>query len=69
MSTIERDVRARAEMGEALREKEEEIAELRARLAEWEEAYDGTPKREALFTTVSGREVRPLLHRARHPWG
>jgi methylmalonyl-CoA mutase N-terminal domain/subunit len=43
-----------------LREKEEELAHLRARLAEWEQAYDATPKREALFSTISGREVRPL---------
>jgi methylmalonyl-CoA mutase, N-terminal domain len=60
MSTIERDLLSRAELKQTLEERDREIAELRARLAEWEEAYDETPKRDDLFTTVSGREVRPL---------
>ncbi|MGB1842292.1 MAG: methylmalonyl-CoA mutase family protein, partial [Longimicrobiales bacterium] len=36
------------------------MAELKARLAEWEESYDALSKRDVLFSTVSGREVRPL---------
>ncbi len=60
MSTIEKEMLKRADLETAVRDRDREIAELRARLAEWEEAYDATPKRDALFTSVSGREVRPL---------
>jgi methylmalonyl-CoA mutase N-terminal domain/subunit len=60
MSTIERDVRTKAELDALVRERRVELAELEALLDEWQEAYDATPKRDALFTTVSGREVRPL---------
>ena len=60
MSTIERDVLTRAELKESLEERDQEIAELKARLAAWEESYDETPKRDELFTTISGHEVRPL---------
>ncbi|MEM7415993.1 MAG: methylmalonyl-CoA mutase family protein [Gemmatimonadota bacterium] len=60
MSTIEKDVLKRGELEGLVEERDREIAALKARLADWEEAYDGTPKRESLFTTVSGREVRPL---------
>ena len=66
MSTIEKDVRGRADLEDLVEEREQELAELKARLAEWEEAYDSTPKREALFTTVSGREVRPLYTELDH---
>ncbi len=60
MSTIERDLLSRAELDALVREREVELAELKALLAEWREAYEATPKRDALFTTVSGREVKPL---------
>jgi methylmalonyl-CoA mutase N-terminal domain/subunit len=60
MSTIEKDLLGRAELEEAVRDRDREIAELKAQLAEWEESYDAIPKRDDLFTTVSGREVRPL---------
>jgi methylmalonyl-CoA mutase N-terminal domain/subunit len=60
MSTIEKDVPSTPELSALVREKEEELALLRARLAEWEQTYDATPKREALFSTISGTEVRPL---------
>jgi methylmalonyl-CoA mutase N-terminal domain/subunit len=60
MSTIEKEVLERADLEEAVRDREREIAELKARLAEWKEAYDATPKRDTLFTSVSGREVKPL---------
>ncbi len=60
MSTIEKEVLERSNVEHKLAEQEQEIAELRARLAEWEATYAGTPKREGLFTTVSGRDVRPL---------
>ena len=60
MSTLEEEVLGRAELGGLVREKEEELRELRARLAEWDEVYQETPTRDVSFTTVSGREVRPL---------
>jgi len=60
MSTIERDVLTRSELDALVREREEELAELKARLEEWDAAYEATPKRDALFTTVSGRDVKPL---------
>ena len=60
MSTIERDVLSRSELDALVREREAEVVDLKARLAEWEERYDAIPKRDALFTTVSGREVKPL---------
>ena len=66
MSTIEKDVLSRTDLEEAVKDRDREIAELRARLAEWEEAYDGTPKRDALFTSVSGREVKPLYTELNH---
>jgi len=60
MSTIEKDVLSRSELHALVQEREEELAELRARLAEWEGLYGETPKRDASFTTVSGREIKPL---------
>ena len=60
MSTIEKDVPSTPELSALVREQEEELEHLRARLAEWEQTYDATPKREALFSTISGTEVRPL---------
>jgi len=60
MSTIEQDVLSRSDLKGLVAERERELAELKARLGEWEESYDATPKREALFTTVSGKEVKPL---------
>jgi methylmalonyl-CoA mutase, N-terminal domain len=60
MSTIERDVLTKAELDALVRERREELAELEARLESWQEAFDATPKRDALFTTVSGTEVKPL---------
>ena len=50
MSTIEREVVSRAELDDLVKEREAELKELKARLAEWEEAYDETPKRD---TTLS----------------
>jgi len=63
MSTIEREVLSRSELDALVREREEELAELRALLREWQDAYEATPKRDALFTTISGREVKPLYTR------
>ncbi|MDH3205015.1 MAG: methylmalonyl-CoA mutase family protein [Gemmatimonadota bacterium] len=60
MSTLERDVLSRSELDALVREREAELAELKAQLNEWIEAYDATPKRDASFTTISGRELKPL---------
>ena len=49
-----------AELAERVREQERELAELRARLAEWEAAYRRIPKRDISFTTISGAPVEPL---------
>ena len=48
------------ELAERVREQERELAELRARLAEWEAAFRRVPKRDISFTTVSGAPVEPL---------
>jgi methylmalonyl-CoA mutase N-terminal domain/subunit len=60
MSTTERHAMSPAELAELVRAREEELADLRARLAAWEAAYEGVPERDAPFTTVSGRDVKPL---------
>jgi len=60
MSTIEKDVANPADLPRLVREREEELAELKARLAEWEGAYSAAAKRDTLFTTISGREVKPI---------
>jgi methylmalonyl-CoA mutase N-terminal domain/subunit len=60
MSTTERDVLSRSELDALVRERETELAELKALLEEWREAYDLTARRDATFTTLSGREVEPL---------
>ena len=57
MSTTENDV---TDLAGLLREREAELAELRARLAAWEEAYSETPERDGLFSTISGHEIKPL---------
>ncbi|MDT8339972.1 MAG: methylmalonyl-CoA mutase family protein [Longimicrobiales bacterium] len=60
MSTTEPDLLDPARLRRALQERDQELAELRARLAEWEAAHAAAPRRDALFSTVSGREVKPL---------
>ena len=66
MSTIERDILKRTDLEKALRQSELEVTDLRARLAEWEDRYDALPKRDAPFSTVSGREVKPLYTELDH---
>jgi methylmalonyl-CoA mutase, N-terminal domain len=60
MSTIEKDATTPARLAALVQEREAELAELRARLAEWEAEYAAVREREALFTTISGTEVKPL---------
>jgi methylmalonyl-CoA mutase N-terminal domain/subunit len=60
MSTIENDALSPTELSALVREREEELGELRSRLAQWEADASGTRERDALFTTVSGREVKAV---------
>ncbi|NIP60398.1 MAG: methylmalonyl-CoA mutase, partial [Gemmatimonadetes bacterium] len=60
MATTERDVSSPSELAEKIAAKEAELRRLREELARWREAWEETPRRDALFTTVSGREVKPL---------
>ena len=60
MSIPERDAHSRSDLREVVREREAELAELKALLAKWREAFDGSDRREASFSTISGREVEPL---------
>src|SRR5688500_16362214 len=65
MGLMESDLPGRGatadELTQRVREQDRELAELRARLAEWETAFDRLPRRtDANFTTVSGVPVEPL---------
>ncbi|MCG6989747.1 MAG: methylmalonyl-CoA mutase family protein [Gemmatimonadetes bacterium] len=60
MSTIEEDVTTTRDLAALVREREEELAELKVRLREWEDAFGAIPARDALFTNISGREVKAL---------
>ncbi|HET9982048.1 MAG TPA: methylmalonyl-CoA mutase family protein [Longimicrobiales bacterium] len=59
MGIVERDVPV-TELEERLRRQEEELHELRSRLAAWEAGFDRVPKRGTSFTSVSGAPVEPL---------
>jgi methylmalonyl-CoA mutase N-terminal domain/subunit len=48
------------QLSERLERQERELAELRARLAAWEAAFDRLPRRLAENTTISGEPVAPL---------
>ena len=56
----ERDLRPSAALVEEIERREAELRELRARLVDWEEKYRTTGERDALFTSISGREVKPV---------
>jgi methylmalonyl-CoA mutase N-terminal domain/subunit len=63
MSTVEHDLPTTPETADLAAEiarREAELDALRSRLAAWEEATAGTPSREERFTSISGREIRPL---------
>jgi methylmalonyl-CoA mutase N-terminal domain/subunit len=60
MSTLERDVTSPEALARALEEKEAELRALKARLAEWEADFGAIASRDELFTSISGREVKPL---------
>ncbi len=55
MSTIDPTL-----LEQRLREQDEQLRELRARLAEWESAFDKLPRRMAETRTLSGNPVEPL---------
>jgi methylmalonyl-CoA mutase, N-terminal domain len=59
MGVIDPEARA-AELERRVRDQERELREMRARLAEWQAAYEGIPKRDTAFTSVSGAAVEPL---------
>ncbi|MQA92951.1 MAG: hypothetical protein GEU90_22520, partial [Gemmatimonas sp.] len=59
MSIAERDLPP-AELLERIEAKARELEALQQALDAWYEQYDGTPKRDALFTSVSGAEIEPL---------
>jgi methylmalonyl-CoA mutase N-terminal domain/subunit len=60
MSITERDAKERAVLSEQIARKEAELDRLKARLADWEEEWQATPKRDDAFSTLSGRDVKPL---------
>ena len=60
MSTLEHEIVEGASLEKAVARKEAELRELRAKLAAWEASVADTPTREESFTSVSGREVKPL---------
>ncbi len=55
------DTEAAADLQAEVERRRAELAELEERLRSWTAAYEATPKRDDTdFTTVSGRQVRPL---------
>ena len=60
MSILERGTRSGPDTKVNLAKQEAELERLREELAVWRERYAAYELREALFTTVSGREVAPL---------
>tara|TARA_B100001123_G_scaffold212638_1_gene240106 strand:- start:1006 stop:2742 length:1737 start_codon:yes stop_codon:yes gene_type:complete len=60
MSILERDRTSVDDLLEQVAEQNAEIERLREQLKAWEEDFETTPKRDELFTTLSGMEVNPL---------
>ncbi len=62
MSTVEHDLppTSSGDLAAEIERKDAELAELRERLRAWEEGAAATPSRHDGFTTISGREIRPL---------
>jgi methylmalonyl-CoA mutase, N-terminal domain len=59
MGLIEADLKGK--LSERVREQDRELSELRARLAEWEAAFDRQSRRtDGNFSTISGAPVEPL---------
>ncbi len=60
MSTMESELDGRAGLTAEIERKQQELDALHAELAAWEASYEGVPKRDSSFTTVSGKEIAPL---------
>ena len=60
MSTVERDLSPSRDLADEIARREAELEELRARLAAWEKRHDGTARRSGAFTSISGREIKPV---------
>ncbi len=71
MGTVEKDVPKgagstsaggadRAELEQRLAAKERELERLRSQLRDWDSDYEAIGERDAPFSTISGKEVRPL---------
>jgi methylmalonyl-CoA mutase, N-terminal domain len=61
MSMSERENPTLSELEERLAERDREMERLRGELRAWEEAWARVSKRDdSLFTSISGREVKPL---------
>ena len=59
MATVEKNVTLE-KLQETVAAKEAELRRLRGELGAWQRRFDALPKRDALFTSVSGTEVDPL---------
>jgi methylmalonyl-CoA mutase N-terminal domain/subunit len=57
----------RADLEERIRQREAEIRALKARLSEWQAAFDQIPRRDVTFDTISGDDVQPLYTPADRP--
>jgi methylmalonyl-CoA mutase N-terminal domain/subunit len=68
MSVINSDARKGAvtdpELLARIEQQNQELAELRSRLARWEAAFDRLPRRQEEFTSISGVPVEPLYTEA-----
>jgi len=60
MSTVEREVSTPESLREEIARREEELGRLRARLRGWDDGYAAAEKRDALFSTVSGHDIKPV---------
>ncbi len=61
MSTTEKEAERNADgIAAEISRREAELHALRRELAEWYARYEATPKRDDLFTSISGHEVQPL---------
>ena len=60
MSTIERHLIPDRALAEEIERREEELRELRERLAAWREKCEAIGERDTVFTSISDREILPV---------
>ena len=60
MSTIERRLIPDRALAEEIERREEELRELRERLAAWREKCEAIGERDTVFTSISDREILPV---------